>query len=171
MMARRGILTLVLVTAAARLSAQTPPTVAQFDYGNGASAWPNFTRVYESPVVPPVVLGDSSRLERLIQGGKLYLSLGDAIALALENNLDVAYARYEPLKADTDILRAKSGSQLRGIQTQISTLSTGQSSGAGGGGGGGGAGNISGVESRDNLGGGASGVGSASSFLDRKSVV
>jgi outer membrane protein TolC len=171
MIARRAILTVVLVTAWARLGAQTEPAAAQFDYSNGAKAWPNFTSVYEAPEVPPVVLRDSSRLERLIQGGKLYLSLGDAIALALENNLDVAYARYEPLKADTDILRAKSGSQLRGVQTQISTLSTGQSSGAGGGGGGGGGGNISGVESRDNLGGGgASAVGSASSFFGTQSV-
>jgi len=171
MMVTRALLTLVLVTAAAGLRAQTLPTASQqFDYVSGASAWPNFTKVYETPEVAPVVLGDSSRLERLIQGGKLYLSLGDAIALALENNLDVAYARYEPLKADTDILRAKSGAQLRGVQTQISTLSTGQSSGAGAGGGGGG-GNISGVESRDSLGGGgASAVGSASSFFGTQSV-
>ena len=170
MIARRGIQALVLAAAVSALPAQTPPAASHFDYGSGASAWPNFTKVYETPAVPPLVLGDSSRLERLIQGGNLYLSLGDAIALALENNLDVAYARYEPLKADTDILRAKSGSQLRGVQTQISNLSTGQSGGVGGGGGGGGVGDISGVQSRDSLSGGAGGVGSASSFFGTQSV-
>jgi outer membrane protein TolC len=169
MMARRAILTLALV--AAQLPAQTPPEATQFDFRNGAKAWPNFTRVYETPEVPTVVLRDSNRMERLIQNGKLYLSLGDAIALALENNLDVAYARYEPLKADSDILRAKSGAQLRGVQTQISTLSTGQSSGAGGGGvGGGGTGNISGVQDNSSSGGGASSVGAASSFFGTQSV-
>jgi outer membrane protein TolC len=171
MMARRAVLTLVLAAATAQLPAQTPPAASQFDFRNGASAWPNLARVYETPEVPPVVLRDSNRMERLIQNGKLYLSLGDAIALALENNLDVAYARYEPLKADSDILRAKSGAQLRGVQTQISTLSTGQSSGTGTSvGGGGGTGNISGVQDNSSSGGGASSVGAASSFFGTQSV-
>jgi outer membrane protein TolC len=161
----------VLAAATAQLPAQTPPAASQFDFRNGASAWPNLARVYETPEVPPVVLRDSNRMERLIQNGKLYLSLGDAIALALENNLDVAYARYEPLKADSDILRAKSGAQLRGVQTQISTLSTGQSSGTGTSvGGGGGTGNISGVQDNSSSGGGASSVGAASSFFGTQSV-
>jgi outer membrane protein TolC len=173
MTARRGILTLVLAAGTAGLTAQTQTltdSTSQIDYAKGASAWPNFTRVYETPKVAPLVLRDSNRLERLIDNGKLYLSLGDAIALALENNLDVAYARYEPLKADTDILRAKSGAQLRGVQTQISTLSTGQSSGAGVSGGGGGTGNITGVQENSSLGGGASSIGAASSFFGTQSV-
>ncbi len=172
---QRMMLSLVLVTAAAAaLPAQTVPSPSplrsQPDYSKGASAWPNLGRVYETPQVAPLVLHDSNRVERLIYNGKLYLSLGDAIALALENNLDVAYARYEPLKADTDILRAKSGAQLRGVQTQISTLSTGQSSGAGSSGGGGGSGNISGVQDNSSSGGSSSSIGSASSFFGTQSV-
>ena len=46
---------------------------------------------------------------KLIRDGKLYLSLQDAIELALENNLDLAIARYNLPIADTDILRTKAG--------------------------------------------------------------
>jgi outer membrane protein TolC len=47
--------------------------------------------------------------------GKLYLSLNDAIALALENNLDIAISRYNLNIADTDVLRAKAGAQILGV--------------------------------------------------------
>ena len=47
-----------------------------------------------------------------MRDGKLYLSMDDAIALALENNLDIAIARYNLNIADTDILRAKAGSSI-----------------------------------------------------------
>jgi outer membrane protein TolC len=168
------MLAVLLLAAVAALPAQTPSlATSEVDYARGASAWPNFTRVYETPDVPPLVLRDSNRLESLIHNGRLYLSSGDAIALALENNLDIVYARYEPLKADADILRGKSGAQLRGVQTQISTLSTGQSTGVGGGTGGGGGGNATGVEGRggDSGGGGGGGVtGDASSFFGTQSV-
>jgi outer membrane protein TolC len=161
------MLAVLLLAAVAALPAQTPSlATSEVDYARGASAWPNFTRVYETPDVPPLVLRDSNRLESLIHNGRLYLSSGDAIALALENNLDIVYARYEPLKADADILRGKSGAQLRGVQTQISTLSTGQSTGGGGG-------NATGVEGRggDSGGGGGGGVtGDASSFFGTQSV-
>ena len=93
-------------------------------YSEGIQAWPNFTKVFETPVVAEPDMANSPRLDQLIAGGKLYLSLKDALALAIENNLDIASARYGPKIADTDILRAKSGAQLRGVQTQISNLST-----------------------------------------------
>lgn len=173
MIAKREMRALVLLAAtAATLAAQnSTPFTSNFDFRSGSSAWPNITKVYETPQVAPLTMSDSNRLDRLIAGGKLYLSLGDAIALALENNLDIVYARYEPLKADTDILRAKSGAQLRGIQTQISTLSTGQSSGVGGGGGGNqGGGDITGVETSAGQNGSSSGIGAASSFFGTQSV-
>ena len=91
--------------------------------------------IYTPREVPEADLTDSQRLDRLIRDGRLYLSLADTLALALENNLDIAVARYAPLEAAADLLRAKAGSQLRGVQTQISTLSTGQSAAGGGGGG------------------------------------
>ena len=161
MKARQAMLAVLLLAAVAALPAQTPSlATSEVDYARGASAWPNFTRVYETPDVPPLVLRDSNRLESLIHNGRLYLSSGDAIALALENNLDIVYARYEPLKADADILRGKSGAQLRGVQTQISTLSTGQSAT---GGAGGGTGNVTGITERAGAGGagGAGDVGGA----------
>ena len=50
-----------------------------------------------------------------MRNGKIYLSLSDAIALALENNYDIAIARINLDIADTDILRAKAGANLRGV--------------------------------------------------------
>src|SRR5579863_4152442 len=49
---------------------------------------------YRASTAPPLNLSNSSRLENLIRNGKIYLSLNDAIALAIENNLDLAYFRY-----------------------------------------------------------------------------
>lgn len=76
--------------------------------------------MYEPSVTPPVDLSNSSRLDQLVRAGNIYLSLQDAIALALENNLDIARARYQPLIAETDVRRAKAGGALRGVNTQIS---------------------------------------------------
>ncbi len=50
-----------------------------------------------------------------MRDGKLYLSLHDAIALAIENNLDVEVSRYSLALADTDLLRARGGGNLRGL--------------------------------------------------------
>jgi outer membrane protein len=62
---------------------------------------------------------NSVRLSELLKDGKIYLSLSDAIALALENNYDIAIARYYLDIADTDILRAKAGSPLRGVGASV----------------------------------------------------
>jgi outer membrane protein TolC len=139
------------------------------DYSVGQSGWPNFTNVFKNIQVPQANFGNSPRLDQLLRDGKLYLSLQDALALAMENNLDIAYARYGPDLADADILRAKSGSQLRGVQTQISTLSTGVSAT---GGGGGGTGNVTGITERagGSGSGGGGGTGDAASFFGTQSV-
>ncbi|MDA1315730.1 MAG: TolC family protein [Acidobacteria bacterium] len=136
--------------------------VTPLDYTAISPGW-SFRDVYKVPEPDPYDFANSPRLDELTRGGKLYLSLADAIALAIENNLDIAYARYDPLKADTDILRAQSGGQLRGVQTQISTLSTGQSATGGGGRGG----DVTGIDSRAGGGGGqgATSVGDASTFF------
>ena len=114
------------------------PGPARPDYSRGAVWWPNFTKVYKTPYVAEVNLANSDRLERLLKDGNLYLSLEDAIALALENNLDIAFMRYEPLIADTDILRARAGSGVRSAGAGISSQSTGTSATGGAAGGGGG---------------------------------
>src|SRR6202034_4703735 len=67
--------------------------------------------------------------------GKLYISLQDAIAVAIENNLDLAYFRYNFPIAQTDVLRTKAGSAANGVNTGIVQSTQGGFSGAGGGGG------------------------------------
>jgi outer membrane protein len=67
----------------------------------------------ERRVVAPARLTNSSRLDSLISGGNLYLTVQDAIALALENNLDIAVQRYGPFLAQEDLQRALSGNLLR----------------------------------------------------------
>ena len=62
---------------------------------------------------------NSSLLQSLIRDGKLYISLRDAIDLALENNLDLVIARYNLPIADTDILRTQAGGTFRGVNTGI----------------------------------------------------
>jgi outer membrane protein TolC len=61
-------------------------------------------------------MSNSELLRLLTSDGKLHLSVSDAIALALENNLDIAIARYQPAYAQTDLLRSKSGGAPRGVQ-------------------------------------------------------
>lgn len=74
---------------------------------------------YIGTQVPAASLTNSPRLNDLIHDGKLYLSLEDAIALALENNLDIAIARYNLPIAAADILRTRAGGVTRGINTGI----------------------------------------------------
>src|ERR1051326_4348632 len=89
------------------------------DYAKGKSQFPNVIAPYTPRVVPPPNLSNSARIDQLLKDGKLYLSLEDAIAMALENNLDLVIARYNLPIADTDILRAKSGSATRGVNTGL----------------------------------------------------
>jgi len=93
---------------------------------------------YKSKTVPPPVLKNTPRVDQLMREGKLMLSLNDAIALALENNLDLAIARYNNDIADTDLLRVKSGAAARGVNTGLVANTpggTGASSVGGGAGG------------------------------------
>lgn len=87
--------------------------------------------------VPPINLANSVRLQNLERDGKLYISLRDAIALALENNLDLAYFRYNLPIAQADLLRTKAGGSANGVNTSIAQGTQGgfSSSGVGGGGG------------------------------------
>lgn len=74
---------------------------------------------YEPDQVPEPELANSPRLEQLVREGQLYLSLRDAIDLALENNLDLAIARYNLPIANTDILRTQAGGFFRGVNTGV----------------------------------------------------
>jgi outer membrane protein TolC len=92
---------------------------AQSDYSKSAPMFPQVFKPYEPRHVPQPNLTNSARLNQVIQDGKLMLSLDDAIALALENNLDLMIARYNLPIADTDVLRTKSGALVRGVNTGI----------------------------------------------------
>jgi outer membrane protein TolC len=74
---------------------------------------------YTADHVPEPVLTNSPRLDRLVRDGKLYLSLKDAIDLALENNLDLAIARYNLPIADADLLRTRAGGSFLGVNTGV----------------------------------------------------
>ena len=74
---------------------------------------------YRPSYVASASLANSPRIDQLIRDGKLYLSLDDAILLALENNLDIAIARYNLPIAEADIERTKAGATTRGVNTGI----------------------------------------------------
>jgi outer membrane protein TolC len=90
------------------------------DYSKSKRPFPNVIAPYTPRQVPEPELTNSPRIEQLMRDGKIYLSMDDAVALALENNLDIGIARYNLEIADTDILRAKAGAnQILGVPTGI----------------------------------------------------
>ena len=103
---------LVLAVAVAHAQVQTPAALQMHQSYNPL-------RPFMADHVPEPVLSNSPRLDSLIRDGKLYLSLKDAIDLALENNLDLAIARYNLPIADTDLLRTKAGGVFRGVNTGV----------------------------------------------------
>ncbi len=109
------------------------------DYSKGKLGLPNPLRWYTPTDYPAPRLTNTPRLDDLLRDGKIYLSLSDAVTLALENNYDIAIARINLDIADTDLLRAKAGSSLRGVSTGVvaNTLGGSSSTITGGGGPGG----------------------------------
>lgn len=104
---------------------------------------PWIIRNYVPVQTPPVNFNNSGRLESLLRAGNLYLSLQDAIALALENNLDIELQRYGPQQAEANLLRTKAGGLLRGVSTAVQqgpASAVSQATGGIGGGSGGGSG-------------------------------
>jgi outer membrane protein TolC len=89
------------------------------DYSKARSYFPNPIAPYMPRKIEPAFFGNSPRIEQIYKDGKILLSLDDAIALALENNLDIAIARYNLSIADTDILLAKAGQAIRGVATGV----------------------------------------------------
>src|SRR5437764_8094514 len=89
------------------------------NYSQPAKHFPNPVAPYMPHQVAPPNLANTARIDTLMREGKLYLSVNDAIALALENNLDIAIARYTLNIADTDVLRAKAGAQILGVNVGI----------------------------------------------------
>jgi len=126
------------------LQAQNQPPAIQ------VARVPAAIRPYMAPTIVPIHLQNSFRLDGLMRAGNLYLTVADALALAIENNLNLEIDRYGPLLADSALERAKAGGPLRGVQagnSQIAAVDAGVgvngtivSAGLGGSGGGGGGG-------------------------------
>ncbi len=123
---RRRALALLLATllAAMQLSAQQVAAIAPVPpQGN------SLLRPYLAPEAPPIRAANSPRLATLLRGGNLYLTAHDAIALALENNIDLEIARYSPILADWRVTRALAGGALPGVPSgagQAASFASGQ---------------------------------------------
>ena len=103
---------------AAPQPAQPQPVLLK-DYSIPRSAFPHVLQPYMHQELAQPNLGNSPRIDSLIRDGKIYLSIDDAIALTLENNLDLDIARYNLNIAEADLLRAKSGASILGVNTGI----------------------------------------------------
>lgn len=160
--ASRSMLALVLAaTMAVPSAAQQSPVPAPqapvpqvVDFSKPQSHLPNVFGPYAPRQVSEPGFSNAPRLHQLVNDGKVLLSLNDAIALALENNLDLAIARYNLSIADTDVLRSKAGSTIRGVATGLVQGTPGGGIGGFGSGAGSGAGGTS-------VGSGGAGAGSS----------
>jgi outer membrane protein len=106
---------------AAPVPQNTPETrpLPVLNYAQPVSHFPNPIGPYTARHLAAPNLANTARIDSLMRDGKLYLSLDDAIALALENNLDIAIARYNLNIADTDILRARAGASTLGVNNGV----------------------------------------------------
>jgi outer membrane protein TolC len=120
--------------AASDLPAEPAPTLtkpfdlrqSQRDFSKPAGRLlGNPIKPYLPTNIPMASFLNSPRLGDMVKDGKIYLSLSDALALALENNYDIAISRYYMDKADLDILRAKAGSTLYGSGAQVNSNTEG----------------------------------------------
>src|SRR5882762_5748512 len=102
---------------------KTAPSAAQpfelKDYAQPRSHYPNPIGPCTPRTVAAPNLANTARFDQLMRDGKLYISMNDAVALALENNLDIAIARYNLNIADTDIWRAKAGASILGVNSGV----------------------------------------------------
>lgn len=95
------------------VGAQSKSTLA--DFSHAPSAFPDILNPYKPNQIPPLELANSPRISELLKDGKLRLSLSQALALAIENNLDIAVQRFVHPIAEADLLRTTSGQAARGI--------------------------------------------------------
>jgi outer membrane protein TolC len=95
------------------------------DYTKPKSHFKNPIAPYTPINVPLPTASNAPRLAALVRDGTIYLGLSDAVALALENNYDIEIQRLNLDIADTDILRTRAGSTLRGVSTGLVTNTLG----------------------------------------------
>jgi outer membrane protein TolC len=85
----------------------------------GSGFWHKLGEPYRALDLPTNRYQDTTRLKSLLRAGQIYLTLDDAIALAIENNLDIEVQRSLPVFAKADVLRAKSGANVRGLPLTV----------------------------------------------------
>src|SRR6267378_2144557 len=107
--------TLLSATAVQAQQAIAPNPSILPNYIMGPSWLPTILKPYQQELIKPLVMENSPRLHDLIRNGKLRLSMADTLALAIENNLDIAVQRFLHPIAEADVLRASSGQAARGI--------------------------------------------------------
>ncbi|HEY3990491.1 MAG TPA: TolC family protein [Acidobacteriaceae bacterium] len=98
------------------------------DFRDTPSHFPNPIAPYLSTSIDTPNVFNSPRLTDLLKNGKIYLSLSDAVMLALENNFDIAIARYNLNISDTDIVRSRAGASLLGSPAGLVTGTIGGTS-------------------------------------------
>ncbi len=113
--AATALLAIAGVFAQSAYAQTAPDQTPRIDYHAPGSWTTRFLVPYFAPRVAPANLDNTPRIYSLIRAGSLYLSLSDAIALAIENNLDIERERYALPISATDTLRASGGGTLRGI--------------------------------------------------------
>jgi outer membrane protein len=91
------------------------------DFRDTPSHFPNPIAPYRATSINTPSIFNSPRLNDLLRNGKIYLSLSDAVMLALENNFDIAIARYNLNISDTDIVRSRAGASLLGSPAGLVT--------------------------------------------------
>jgi outer membrane protein TolC len=112
---------LIAVVVSAVLAAPAFAQTQAFTENSGSGLIYGLTAPYRPHPVAKVSFEDSNRIDKLIRAGVLYLSLRDAIALALENNLDLEVARYYPKLALSDLQRASAGQLIRNVSSSLSS--------------------------------------------------
>jgi outer membrane protein len=118
-------LLLSLVLGASSAGAQQPPPSQPAETAASSRAttlgfqakesFPNILGPYQTPTVSAPPMNNSQLLHSLIEEGKLFLNVDNAIALTLENNLDIAVARYQIPFSQADLLRSQGGGAIRGV--------------------------------------------------------
>jgi len=114
----RSVVVILLSSAVALPGLAQTPEITRGP-NHGVIGW--FEGNYVAHPVPKISFEDSPRIDKLMRAGNIYLSLRDAIALALENNLDIEYARYNPKLADANSQRVSAGALLRNVSSSISS--------------------------------------------------
>jgi outer membrane protein TolC len=102
-------------------NAQAPQPASQLPYAQKPQG-PGLWRSYKGATVAPVYSNNAQRIYNLIRGGNLYLTVEDALALAIENNLNLEIARYALPIADWAVERAQAGGPIRGVSNGSSNV-------------------------------------------------